>query len=341
MIKYKHDFEQSSELHRLTIPVMKQYEIPLTPNNYALWYTYTTGEIQELNEVIDDIIEKEEKFTQKFCDDLYRAYIAAPDEEKLGVLQKNVLQILEVVHNCIAEGDKEASKFEQVFSQHKQTLLSVDDISVKAVKEIVDSLVEDTRAMKDVGKKLHTQLKESGGEIKQLRQQLEIAHRYALTDPLTGLSNRHAFDMQVKESLEEYDSTSLVLLDVDNFKVFNDTHGHLLGDKVLQLVAGVIKQCIKGRDIAIRFGGEEFAVVLPGTPLTGAVKVAEQIRIAIEKTKLIKKEDRTSLGKVTVSAGVAEYHEQDNIENLIDRADKALYKSKHEGRNRVSDETQL
>ena len=91
MIKYKHDFEQSSELHRLTIPVMKKHGIPLTPNNYALFYTYTTGEIQELNETIGDIIENKDTFTQKFCDDLYRTYIAAPDEEQLGALQKNVL----------------------------------------------------------------------------------------------------------------------------------------------------------------------------------------------------------------------------------------------------------
>ena len=229
----------------------------------------------------------------------------------------------------------------ELFARSAQTDLSEDEISLETVKDIVDTLVEDTQAIQQVGSKLKAQLKESGGEIKQLRQQLEIAQRYALTDPLTGLSNRHAFDIQVKESLAEYHITSLLLIDVDHFKSFNDKYGHVLGDKVLQVVAKVITECIKGRDIAIRFGGEEFAVVLPGTHLDGAIKVAEQIRIAIEKTKLVKKEDRTSLGTVTVSVGVAEYRDQEKIEELIDRADQALYKSKHEGRNRVRSETQL
>jgi diguanylate cyclase len=340
MIKFPHNLEQSSELHRLTIPLMQEHNISLTPSNYALWYTYKAGDIQQLNDTLNNVISKNEPVTQKLCDELYRVYIADPDEDKLKALQKNVLQVLEAVHNSIAMSGKETSRFEQSFSQHREKL-SASNVNVSAVKEVVNSLVEDTQAMQTVSKKLHTQLEQSNNEVEQLRQQLEVAQQSAMTDPLTGLSNRRAFDTQVDECLEEYDTACLLVLDIDHFKKFNDTYGHLIGDKVLQLVATTITQCIKGRDIAIRFGGEEFAVLLPGTPLTGAVRVAEEIRTSIEKTRLVKREDHSSLGNITISAGAAQHRKDEQLASFIERADTALYKSKNAGRNCVTTETDI
>jgi diguanylate cyclase len=128
---------------------------------------------------------------------------------------------------------------------------------------------------------------------------------------------------------------SLMLTDIDHFKNFNDTFGHLTGDQVLRLVALSVKQNVKGQDLAARYGGEEFAVVLPDTVLRSAITVAEHIRRAVMTKELMKRSTGEHLGRVTISIGVAAMHPGDTAQSLIERADKCLYAAKRNGRNRV------
>ena len=119
-------------------------------------------------------------------------------------------------------------------------------------------------------------------------------------------------------------------------KSLNDTHGHLLGDKVLRAVAQVIRSCIKGRDIGARMGGEEFAILLRETPAQGGAALAEKIRVAVSKVSIRRVDRNEYVGNVTLSVGVAAAREGDSFESLLERADTALYASKRGGRNRVS-----
>jgi diguanylate cyclase len=128
------------------------------------------------------------------------------------------------------------------------------------------------------------------------------------------------------------------MCDIDHFKQFNDTHGHQTGDQVLRLVGAAIKGSVKGRDVAARYGGEEFSIILPATTIDSAVLVADQIRQAIMAKELIKRSTGESLGRITMSFGVAAHREGERPENLIERADACLYASKRNGRNRVTDE---
>jgi diguanylate cyclase len=129
---------------------------------------------------------------------------------------------------------------------------------------------------------------------------------------------------------------SVLLIDIDHFKQFNDTHGHQIGDDVLRLMARTLKETVKGRDVAARYGGEEFAVLLPDTDLDRARLVAENIRAAIAGKELRKRSTRENLGRITVSVGVAEYKPDDDLEALIGRSDRSLYAAKNNGRNLVS-----
>jgi diguanylate cyclase len=156
----------------------------------------------------------------------------------------------------------------------------------------------------------------------------------ARTDSLTGLSNRRAFDDELKRRFAEWrrigSPCSLVLLDIDFFKKFNDTHGHQVGDDVLKSVARVlVKQC-HDMDLPCRYGGEEFAVIMPATQAAKACKGAERIRIAIENSTIVS--DGKKL-KVTCSLGVSQFLTDDDMAKLIRRADDALYTSKNAGRN--------
>ena len=125
------------------------------------------------------------------------------------------------------------------------------------------------------------------------------------------------------------------MCDIDHFKKFNDTFGHQTGDQVLRLVANCLSENVKGRDTAARYGGEEFAVILRGAPVDAAVTLADQIRMAVQSKKLVKKSTGDILGTITISIGAAEIGPGDAAASLIQRADACLYAAKNAGRNRV------
>jgi len=156
----------------------------------------------------------------------------------------------------------------------------------------------------------------------------------ARTDSLTNLSNRRAFDDELRRRLSEWERKqtpcTLVLLDIDFFKKFNDTHGHQVGDEVLRQVAKTLKAQSRDMDLPCRYGGEEFGVILPATEAAGACILAERIRKAVEDSVTI---SNGKTLKVTVSLGLAQLTTKDDIAQLIRRADEALYKSKEAGRN--------
>jgi diguanylate cyclase len=193
--------------------------------------------------------------------------------------------------------------------------------------------------MREINKALEDRLTLSKSEISNLQQSLEAIRAESLTDPLTGLGNRKYFDrsidMAVETALATGEPLSLLMFDIDHFKSFNDSYGHLTGDQVLRLVGMSLKQTIKGQDITARYGGEEFAVVLPNTALRQALTVADHIRRAVMAKELKKKSTGEILGRVTISVGVSMLKPSDDTDSLIERADACLYAAKRNGRNRV------
>src|SRR5271155_615535 len=137
------------------------------------------------------------------------------------------------------------------------------------------------------------------------------------------------------QALENGQPMSLLMMEIDNFKSFNDKFGHLTGDQVLRLVALAVKQNVMGQDIAARYGGEEFVVALPDSALKSAMTVAEHVRHAVMNKELMKRSSGERLGRVTISIGVAAFHPADTAQTLIERADNCLYAAKRNGRNRV------
>jgi diguanylate cyclase (GGDEF)-like protein len=162
----------------------------------------------------------------------------------------------------------------------------------------------------------------------------------ATTDNLTGLANRHALELLLEQGTREASRQktpmSAILIDIDRFKELNDSRGHLAGDRVLQALAATLKENIRNADIACRWGGEEFLIILTNTDLPASASVANTLRARIEQQKHAI--DGSSIS-VTISAGVVAYRAGESQESFISRADALLYQAKHEGRNRVCSDT--
>ena len=167
---------------------------------------------------------------------------------------------------------------------------------------------------------------------------LDELKNLSITDGLTQLYNSRHFYAQLKGEIERcnrYDhKLSLLLLDIDNFKDYNDTYGHLEGDKILVRLGRVIKSCLRNMDTAYRYGGEEFTIILPDTDVDEANTVAERLRTAVSAEDFT---DGIRPGvRITISIGVTQYFREEKIASFVQRADQAMYRSKQAGRNKVS-----
>jgi len=203
---------------------------------------------------------------------------------------------------------------------HMDTFFSEDTVQQKYSDEVVQQLAKDLITVKQ--------------EAEALREQLEQKRLQATHDTLTRIPNRLAYDEWISQEHDrfvKYDTPFVLMVwDVDFFKRVNDEFGHQAGDKVLRIVAQMLSENIRDADFVARYGGEEFVVVLPGTTQAAAMKVADNIRKGIESCAF---HFRDKPVKVTASAGVCEIRENETVEGLFDRADKALYKAKNSGRN--------
>jgi diguanylate cyclase len=188
---------------------------------------------------------------------------------------------------------------------------------------------------------LETALRVSKQVIEDLKKDVDRIRGESLKDPLTSLSNRKHFEQELAQSIATLTSAaeptpfSMLLIDIDHFKKFNDTHGHQIGDDVLRLIAQGLKESVNGQALAARYGGEEFAVLLPNSDLDGAKVVAEDIRTAISRKVLRKRSTGETLGRVTVSIGAAAYQRLEDLDEFIHRVDRLLYTAKQTGRNIV------
>jgi diguanylate cyclase (GGDEF)-like protein len=185
---------------------------------------------------------------------------------------------------------------------------------------------------------LAARLRSGNKIIQREREQLEQYKFHASIDALTGLFNRYWMDKMLRRQMDRSrggrEALSLLLVDVDRFKQFNDQHGHVAGDAALRNVAGAMRGVVRPTDLLARYGGEEFAVLLPGASQDNACEVAERLRGAVKATEL-QHFDGRPLPSVTVSIGVAQMPNDATLEGFVELADRALYRAKHAGRDRV------
>ena len=333
--------ERSAEILRLALPLMSKHAPGFQPVSYALWYEYAHGGNGALRTEVDEALRGEERLSWTRTQALYQRHLLDGAEQAFTRARADLISLLGKMQGSVKEAATDTSEFTATLDAFGEQLGRCG--TVAEMQERVDSIMGEVRRVNGSLQQLDGDLVSSRSEIQRLSDALAKMREEADTDALTGLRNRRAFDRELARLAGEGDalgaSSCLLMVDIDHFKRVNDTCGHLFGDRVLQGVARAIAATVKGRDLAARFGGEEFSVLLPGTDAAGAVCVAEQIREAVSGIRIRRAQSEQTIASVTVSVGVAQRAPGESFDGWFERADKALYKAKNNGRNRVEKAT--
>jgi diguanylate cyclase len=338
VVKVLDEHERTMAFAEVALGQIRSLRQTAVPRNYEIWYVYATGYNAPLNKVINETLARNGTLTEADLEQIYETYLShLKTTDRIDKVGARVIGEIDDVMRLINDALGMSASYDASLSGASQKLSVAENRD--QVKSVVDQLVKSTHEMREINKALEERLTLSKSEISNLQQSLEAIRAESLTDPLTGLGNRKYFDRMietaVQSALANGEPLSLLMFDIDHFKSFNDSYGHLTGDQVLRLVAMSLKQTIKGQDITARYGGEEFAVVLPNTALRQALTVADHIRRAVMAKELKKKSTGEILGRVTISVGVSMLKPEDDTDSLIERADACLYAAKRNGRNRV------
>jgi diguanylate cyclase len=322
---------------------MRNHGIPLTAENYAVWQEYHEAGDTRLRRAIDIMLSNGRVPDQQVLHRLYAKHCAPVQETAaLRDIAQRALETLHLVTGMLGDMQGAAADYgESLRNAEAGMAASEGDAAASAgvLKPLLDRLASETRDMIRHSKSLVRRLTQSSDRIEELEQFLSEARREAATDPLTGLANRRAFDAALLElaghAMNTGQHLAVLIADVDHFKNVNDRWGHDTGDAVLRMVAGCLRQAVRGRDIVARHGGEEFSVILPETTQDGAETVAENLRASVAHSHLALEASSTVL-TVTISVGVTLYVAGEKLSETLARADRALYRAKQEGRNRTA-----
>ncbi|PID39589.1 MAG: hypothetical protein CR984_06460 [Proteobacteria bacterium] len=336
-MQYNDSIDESRQYLRLALELIGKHELPTDPLNYCIWYEYASERNGELKTAIDQYLQNKQFFSPMVARRFFRQFIAA-DETLNDQIKETLRKLFADMAGAINTTHKSFNTSESNLEIINAALAA--SLSEKDVERIVSQIKKEIKSLESSSSSFKKQLDQATREIDKLKVKIARYRKEALKDPLTQIDNRRGFEQVLRHVTEQSvsDDTPLCLIitDIDHFKRINDTHGHLVGDNVLRMVASTLKDSIKGRDQAARIGGEEFAILLPDTPLEGARTLAENLRITFERLDLKRKNTGETLGRITLSFGVTAFRPGEKAEEFFNRADNALYRSKETGRNKVT-----
>jgi diguanylate cyclase len=335
-MRYQHSREESAAILRRALQLMSPHKAGYHPVSYAVWYEHAADLNPGLTRELDKLLAADGLLSDTEICRLHALHIAGRDVQAFELAQSQLREVL-------GDSEKEAAHAERTV---KRFTLTLDDAIEEARRhegggdefaERVSRVLAEASMLQTVLGLLHQQLARQREEVDHVMERLERAQTEPLRDPLTGLNNLHGLRRAV-EARESAELSGVVFLavDIDHFKRVNDTHGHVIGDKVLARVADILREHQSAEDMAARLGGDEFALLLCGKCLEDAATLAEGIRDTATRTVITHADGMQYPGDVTLSIGVAAGEPGDTLESLRHRADEALYDAKDAGRNRVA-----
>ncbi|PSJ63937.1 diguanylate cyclase domain-containing protein [Pseudaminobacter soli (ex Li et al. 2025)] len=329
--------ESGNDLTSTVVATMRQMGVMGLPRNYEIFYEALSGTNPMLSL---EVIELGNRPTQERLDQIGQKYFAQNHHQTVVEKAREVIaQELEDVARLLRNERTHLERYGQILDQTSSGLNNRDLLSKELLQKIATAMSMATNSTIDHGRQVAQTLDEKSTELESVKSKLEEYKRLADTDPLTHLWNRRAFD---KELAAIYNSSNgivfkgLILADIDRFKEINDRYGHPVGDKILKIIADIFRTSVSDNMFVARTGGEEFVLVVDGVSEQSAHEIADHIRLLIEQTQFCGGQPSVNYGPVTVSMGICMASEAESAEDLYTKADRALYRSKIDGRNRVT-----
>ena len=336
-MKNKEQNQRTLALADMALSRIKSLGLPAEPHVFETWYNYATGHNPALRGLINSILEEKGALTATDIDEICSRFGSVRTSDRTREAGAKATAELHEVTAGLETALESATRYSATLDKATELLGQTEDKD--KLRAVVESTLVKTHQIQIANRMLQSRLSSSRHEITELQTNLETLRTESLTDSLTGLANRKCFDESLNRLLCEKPPASvhasLLMIDVDHFKAINDRHGHPVGDQVLRLIGQSISQSLKQRCTAFRYGGEEFAVILPETAERQAIKIADQIRADVTAKELVKRSTGERIGRMTVSIGVAYQQPGDTVESLIELADAGLYEAKRTGRNKV------
>jgi len=334
---YEADGKDDISVLKTVLPVMSRYASGYHPISYTVWYEYTKATNKGLKGDVDAELQHVERLSAHQTYAVYLKHVVDPAERAVMTARAGLLGLVAEVRDKVHDAELRTAGYDSHLTRFHDGLSRATTLA--QVKDGVSSMLVETRKVSESFVRMTSQLDESRKEAQRLADELKAVREEACTDALSGLLNRHGFDLELERLVGRIGATqslALIMLDIDNFKTVNDTYGHPLGDAVIAAVGHFIRESIGAAGVAARYGGEEFAVLLPGLSLDAAGKLAQAIRLRVEQGKIKRRSSDETIGGITISAGVSNWRPDDDPASLVERADRALYAAKHGGRNRVA-----
>ncbi|MFT5756187.1 MAG: diguanylate cyclase [Alteromonadaceae bacterium] len=326
----KDSYDDAINISEETNLFLFEYTIAPSPANYSVIYLYVSKRNREITELIDKKLKNNETLDPEFMDQLFYNFVSSSKN-----IEKVILTPFEkILSKSIATIESQVAneKLTQLNLKKADNVLAQGEHS-KSLQQVVKFLITTIEKSKHQHQSLTNDLTKTSKEVQQLKVKLEESRNEALLDALTGLWNRRGCEEKLKAVGLENTHASFII-DIDNFKKVNDQFGHYIGDNVIKRVAKSIKDNINEQDIAVRYGGEEFVVVMLNKTKNEAHATAEKIRLTINKLKLVQRESNTTLPPISVSIGITQVANDSHWLSVFQRADIALYQAKNSGRNR-------
>ena len=322
-------------LARAAFASIQRHGLAPLPPYYAVWFEHHAGIRPQLSEALKAAI-RAGLVNDTLMLELNARYLEHLPE--ISVLSEALTRLSGTLKEAMGSLDTHGADT-AAFSDALDELSTGPAPDAERLREALSRLADEAREMARRSKRMSAQLAASTQQIEHLRSELHDARRDAMTDALTSLPNRRAFDETLQRmaaaSQGNGEPLSLILVDIDHFKRVNDRFGHPAGDALLRRTASTIRNGLPLGGMVARFGGEEFAVLLPGHNLSTAIDEAERLRLEVSAQRHTMRHSGDRLNSITISLGLAELLRGDDLAAMMERADSALYRAKQEGRNRV------
>jgi len=265
-MKFAENNNQAAEYLRQAIPLMVKHNIPPNPLNYALWYTYVSDRLPELNVQLDKTLTTYGTCPTMLSEQLFREHMIKDEINGAEDIQASLISLINNLYEDAGHTAEKTANFNTVLEESLVTLQQQEDGEASLpLDSIIHALSTHTKSIGDTARLFQERMYAAQIEIQALKEELNKTRQDARVDPLTNLFNRRVFDSELAQLVSSTNNkliSSFILVDIDHFKGFNDTYGHLMGDKVLQYVGKLLKDICPEPMLPVRYGGEEFAVLM-------------------------------------------------------------------------------